>query len=89
MFFSISLIVLCHSHLVMKINVGAPDAAARVPNLVGTHNEQLNGALPLALLEVRRVLIHFSLLVESPACAVPNFCGSYVEQLNGPLQPAQ
>ena len=42
----------CHSHLVMKINVGAPDAAAGVPNLNAFNNELRTGPLPLDLVQV-------------------------------------
>ena len=41
----------CHSHLVMKINVGAPDAAAAVPNLAAFNTELRSGPLPLDLIQ--------------------------------------
>jgi hypothetical protein len=41
----------CHSHLVMKIVVGAPDAAAAAPNLAAFNEEIRTGPLPLDLIE--------------------------------------
>jgi hypothetical protein len=43
----------CHSHLVMKINIGAPDAAATAPNLAAFNEEARTGPLPLDLLQAR------------------------------------
>ena len=41
----------CHSHLIMKINIGAPDATATAPNLAAFNEEARAGPLPLDLLQ--------------------------------------
>ena len=51
----------CHSHLVMKINVGAPDAAAAVPNLAAFNTELRSGPLPLDLIQASSVCASASL----------------------------
>jgi hypothetical protein len=42
----------CHSHLIMKINVGAAVANAPAPNLNAFNQERLTGPLPQSILEV-------------------------------------
>jgi hypothetical protein len=47
----------CHSHLVMKINVGAPDPTASAPRLDAFNPERLTGPLPQDILEVDAFLL--------------------------------